>query len=353
MSWYERPYAGGGGDGGFRLPDNPMNWAPRIGRVWGIRVRVHLLFILYILYRLVQARESFPFTAQYLLIVFGCVFLHELGHCFAARRVGGSADEILMWPLGGLAMVDAPRTPWAQFVTVVWGPLVNVAIVVASWSALRVSLGGHAAPSLNPFAPGYALGPAWTSGWQWLNLLFHVNYWMALFNLLCPMYPMDSGRLLQCALWPRLGLARSMMVTTFVGMVAAIALGFLAVARRDNVDFLMLTLAMMGYMTCMQERQMLKAGMMTDDNVAGYDFSGGYTSVEGPRRREGWLARWRRKRTETRRKQAANQAANEQIEVDRILAKVHDHGLQSLTRAERRTLETATRRQRDRESPVH
>src|SRR5947207_3103150 len=36
---------------------------------------------------------------------FGLVLLHEFGHVFACRSVGGTADRVLLWPLGGLAFV--------------------------------------------------------------------------------------------------------------------------------------------------------------------------------------------------------------------------------------------------------
>src|SRR5207253_7891282 len=126
MSWYERPYSGFGG--GPRFADNPLMWSPTIGHVSGVRIRVHMLFILYIVFELIGAGSAFFTTAHYLFILFGSVFLHELGHCFTARRVGGSADDVLMWPLGGLATVDAPRTPWPQFLVVAGGPAVNVVL---------------------------------------------------------------------------------------------------------------------------------------------------------------------------------------------------------------------------------
>ena len=92
MSWEQRPYADpnfGRGNGGFS--DNPLNWAPRLFTMDGIRVRLHILFILYILYSLLEslgaatkwnisAGEAVSYTARYLMVIFGSIFLHELGH---------------------------------------------------------------------------------------------------------------------------------------------------------------------------------------------------------------------------------------------------------------------------------
>ena len=42
-------------------------------------------------------------------LLFFSILVHEFGHCFAARSVGGEANEVLLWPLGGLAFADAER----------------------------------------------------------------------------------------------------------------------------------------------------------------------------------------------------------------------------------------------------
>lgn len=67
------------------------------------------------------------------------VLVHELGHCLAARQVGGSATGILLWPLGGLAYIGHAAGPkggrWQT------GCLVNVpffrqrAMLIACWPA--------------------------------------------------------------------------------------------------------------------------------------------------------------------------------------------------------------------------
>ena len=64
------------------------------------------------------------------VVQFGSVLLHEFGHCFGARYMGGEAREILIWPLGGLAYVDVPHRWKALFVMVAAGPAVNVLICI-------------------------------------------------------------------------------------------------------------------------------------------------------------------------------------------------------------------------------
>jgi len=342
MSWYERPYADDSHGGRRGFADNPLNWAPTLGHLAGIRIRVHILFILFIVFELLRARGDIAYRAHAMFILFGSVFLHEMGHCFAARRVGGRADDILMWPLGGLASVDAPRSPWPQFVTVICGPLVNLVIYVATWLILHWT---SPATRLDWYfgAGDSSIANSWGNPFAWLGLSNEMNLWMFLFNL-WPMYPMDGGRLLHCALWRRLGWAGAMRITTTVGMIAAVLLGLAGMIRGE---MMMIAIAFMGYIECMRERVMLRAGAHQGQDDFG-TYAAAYEKAE-PQRPRSWLAGWRRRRLDARRRREQEAAAAQQADVDRILSKVHNQGLHSLTRGERRTLESATRRERQRQ----
>ena len=76
-----------------------------------------------------------------LTLLFLSVLVHEFGHCFGARFVGGDCQEILMWPLGGLAYVDVPHTPRANFITAAAGPAVNLFLCVVCVLLLLVADG--------------------------------------------------------------------------------------------------------------------------------------------------------------------------------------------------------------------
>src|SRR6188474_824206 len=158
----------GGGSGGagdaLRAVYRALNWSFPIGTIFGIRVRVHILFLLLVLFRAwpdveltrqgVDAAEQILQNMRWIGLLFGSVLLHEFGHCFGCRSVGGRADDILMWPLGGLAFCDPPQRPWPEFVTVACGPLVNVVLAGGSYLMLIAWLGAAAMPvSLDPFHP--------------------------------------------------------------------------------------------------------------------------------------------------------------------------------------------------------
>src|SRR5436190_5962154 len=113
---------------------DPFAWSIPCGRLFGITIRVHILFpavALALILRLAfvsKIPHVWVDLTLLVVILFLTVLLHELGHCFGARAVNGDAHEILMWPLGGLAYVDVPHTPRANFITVVCGPAVNLVL---------------------------------------------------------------------------------------------------------------------------------------------------------------------------------------------------------------------------------
>src|SRR5260221_14621489 len=131
MGWQDRSYYRDSGRGS----SNPLLWlmtgSVPLFTAFGIRVRAHAsLLVLVVLELLFGLGQGFTWQdrVQSMGALFGIILLHEFGHCFAARSGGGQADDILMWPLGGLSMAHAPRRPWPTFVTVAGGPLVNVLI---------------------------------------------------------------------------------------------------------------------------------------------------------------------------------------------------------------------------------
>jgi Zn-dependent protease len=148
------------------------------------------------------------------LSLFLIVLLHEFGHALACRQVGGTANRIVLWPLGGVAFVNPPLRPGATLWSIAAGPLVNVALlpVLAVVGLLSQSLGwSHAWPDL------YSL----------LRAVWFINVGLLLFNIM-PIYPLDGGQILRSLLWFVFGRARSLMVATVVGFVGVA--GFILLA---------------------------------------------------------------------------------------------------------------------------
>lgn len=307
-------------------------------RVAGITVRVGLLYLLWMAFQLGPHFGKATLANQAWLIgsLFVIVLLHEFGHCIACRRVGGEADQILMWPLGGLASCRPPHTWWANFVTTAGGPLVNVALVPVLGGVLLALGQGWDVLIFSPLTPSdgwAALDPSRAPIGEWLlTMLFwtyYSNWLLLLFNVLVPMFPMDGGRLLQALLWKRLGYRRSMQIATTVGLGAAIVIGLFAITSGQMILF---AIALFGGLTCWAEKQ--KLAMMS----AGF----GEMPEESP-----WASSLRpdndddspRARREAEKKRVASEkqrqaAQAEAAELDRILAKIKASGMGSLSRSE-------------------
>lgn len=147
------------------------------------------------------------------LTLFAIVLLHEFGHALACRSVGGTADRIVLWPLGGVAYVNPPPRPGATLWSIAAGPLVNVALVPVT-VALAL-LARTYAVALPPDLVRYAMSVA------------VINIVLLAYNIL-PIYPLDGGQMLRSLLWYPLGRARSLRIAAMVGFAGAAALAYFA-----------------------------------------------------------------------------------------------------------------------------
>ncbi len=332
--------------------DNPINWSFFVGRLFRIDIRVHLLFVLGGLVLVANSVRDgggwmgCVYGVGQMAMLFFIVLVHEFGHCFGARFSGGEADEILLWPLGGLAFTNPPHTPRAHLITVVAGPLVNVIFLILTAAVLIAWTGTAGSVPFNPFTPFETRLPVASEVQYWLVVFFTLNYIILLFNL-APVFPFDGGRILQCVLWFRKGFRPATEMATGIGMVGAVVIGVIGIFSQQMMFF---AIAFFGYFTCWQQRQMLKAGVYDATNEFGYDFSGGYTSLDGKNEtreaKPSFLQRWRARREMARAQKEADRREELRREVDRILEKVHHSGLESLSPKERRILEQATDHQR-------
>src|SRR5580700_11051796 len=104
----------------------------RLFRFSGIDVFLHWSWFLVAAFEIQSRNHSYSSIAwnvlEYLAL-FMIVTLHEFGHALACRQVGGRADRIVLWPLGGVAYVDPPPRPGAELWSIAAGPLVNVALI--------------------------------------------------------------------------------------------------------------------------------------------------------------------------------------------------------------------------------
>lgn len=149
------------------------------------------------------------------LVLFLIVLVHEFGHALACRQVGGHADRIVLWPLGGVAYVDPPPRPGATLWSIAAGPLVNVALMPIFYGALRFGV-SQGWPATSPDL------------YHLVRDVFMIDVGLLIFNIL-PIYPLDGGQILRALLWFVMGRARSLLVATVIGFVGVAALIGLAI----------------------------------------------------------------------------------------------------------------------------
>jgi len=164
------------------------------------------------------------------LTLFLIVLLHEFGHALACRQVGGKADQIMLWPLGGVAFVDPPQRPGAMLWSIAAGPLVNVALLVPLGGAYWLATQGWPAQS--------------TDAHTWVTWVFWIDLGLLIFNIL-PIYPLDGGQILRSLLWFVLGRGRSLQVSTVIGFIGAGAFICFAIFKSPTSTWL---LAIAAYM---------------------------------------------------------------------------------------------------------
>jgi stage IV sporulation protein FB len=161
---------------------DPMTWSLPLGRLFGVVVRVHFLFPIMVVGLVLRAafhKEALPGawveTMVLVGLLFVSVFLHEFGHVFAARAVDGDAHEVLLWPLGGLASVEVPHTPRANFIAAAGGPLVNLLLALAVCVFLTA---GTLLPSFRPWADPYSADLYnWSEGVWYGSKTGHGDLW--------------------------------------------------------------------------------------------------------------------------------------------------------------------------------
>jgi Zn-dependent protease len=186
----------------------------KLGRIFGIETYIHWSFWILLLWIVLQALGQGGLAAAlsatgFVIAIFFCVYLHELGHAMTARRYGIQTLDISILPIGGLARLERmPKSPIAEFWIAIAGPAVNVviALVLASLFGIKVVI----ANMQNADILSHSL----------LLQLVAINVSLAVFNLF-PALPMDGGRILRSLLQLRMSRLRATEVAARVSRYLA------------------------------------------------------------------------------------------------------------------------------------
>ncbi|HEU5116543.1 MAG TPA: site-2 protease family protein [Isosphaeraceae bacterium] len=182
----------------------------KLGRLAGIDLYLHPTFLL-ILALAYFSENGGMIGVGLTAAIFGCVVLHEYGHALTARLYGVRTRDITLYPIGGVARLERmPRSPGAELLITLAGPMVNVAI--AAVLALGLWTAGQFAPEMRNGLVGV-----------FASALLTINLILAGFNML-PAFPMDGGRILRALLSRPLGRLRATEVAASVGKVMALVI---------------------------------------------------------------------------------------------------------------------------------
>lgn len=184
----------------------------KLFRLLGVDVYLHWAWFIAFFYFTSRphAYSNYGWSALEILSLFLIVLTHEFGHALACRSVGGQANLIVLWPLGGVAYVNPPQRPGAQLWSIAAGPLVNVALFpillgLYYWGRYH---GWHEA-----FPDAYLL----------VKNVAIINTVLFVFNIM-PVYPLDGGQILRSLLWFPFGRANSLMAASVIGFIGVAGL---------------------------------------------------------------------------------------------------------------------------------
>ena len=201
-------------------------WALNLGVVMGIPLRLHFTFFLLLAW--IAFSGSGPNRGLGLLYVIGlfaCVMLHELGHSVVAMRYGIRVIEIVLYPIGGVARMDKLPRPAQELWVALAGPAVNV--VLAMVISLAITITHSWAPWENVAVFG---------GFWWQKLLM-ANIVLAVFNMI-PAFPMDGGRVLRALLALKMNEVRATEIAAGIGQFLAIVFGFVGLMYNPFLLFI-------------------------------------------------------------------------------------------------------------------
>lgn len=343
-------------------------WNVNLTRVAGVQVRLHWLFVAFGAFAALAALENVATAAWWGLffaVLAASVVVHEAAHCLAARRHGGAPHELVLWPLGGLVQVSAPRSPGSEIAIALAGPLANFGIAVVCTGSLFFWRGEL--PNGASWWPNLAVPPRDIAGMSplvalqlgALQLGAWLNLWLAVVNLV-PAVPLDGGRAMRGFLWALVGFRRAKARARAVTMASAASLCLLPVllrARGVSLDPLVeLPLSLLGVLIFLTARGPAARGPSPE--------SEGESASHEP---------WRDtspailltnedlplgpgvigQAVEARRDEKLHQQQQEEEEdrrVDEILSRLHVSGADALSPEDQRLLERVSARYRGRKS---
>jgi len=229
-----------------------MLWSVNIGRIAGTAIRIHITFLLFLVWiwagsYVTGGAEAAWSGLIFMVLLFLCVLAHEFGHIFTARAFGVQTPDVTLLPIGGVARLERiPEEPGQEFLIAIAGPAVNIVIALALMTLAGADMSGR------------HLAAVESSQIPMADRLASVNLFLALFNMI-PAFPMDGGRVLRAVLAIKFGFTRATEFAATIGQWFAYALGFVGLFSNPMLIFI----AIFVYLAAASESQLVQVRAMS------------------------------------------------------------------------------------------
>ena len=136
-------------------------------------------------------------TVVSVLLLFGSLIVHELGHALVARRQGIEVKQIDLFLFGGMTQMSRDAaTPGEDFKVAIAGPLATFGVILLCLAIDVPIVGIHRLWHAVTLASDITITPVLLS----LSWLLLMNVLLLAFNLI-PAFPLDGGRVARSIVW--------------------------------------------------------------------------------------------------------------------------------------------------------
>ncbi len=187
-------------------------WSVYLLKVSGIPIYLHVTFLVMIAFFAMAdfyRGDRLLGSVMFIITIFASIALHELGHALMARRFGIKTDDIVLYPIGGIARLKSMGEGFQEFWISIAGPAVNV--VIASLIFVFLLLTKKLVP----------INQVFTEDGHFLQAVMQVNIILVIFNLV-PAFPMDGGRVLRAILAQTMPREKATNIAAKIGQGLAI-----------------------------------------------------------------------------------------------------------------------------------
>ena len=295
------------------------SWSLKIYRTSSLEVRASWMLGVWMLFDLVNFSRSqlWELLPLAIIVPFISLYLHAMAHVFVARLVGGTVDRTVLSVFNDQTHMQLPMQPAKQFAAGIAGLLINLIL----WLGFEF------------------IGKAEHGRVTTIALVYiaTTNFWITVLNLLaCAMF--DGARIWRAILWPLFGLRRAILWTVILSYICSIGIISLSIWW---TSWMLLFLGITCLIVTIHEHRSVKIGF---DPILEIEFE----TVEGSRS-QSWFGRWQQRRAVRTMERRQREEDDEQLILDRLLVKVGEQGLPSLTAAERTALQRISRKQKARQ----